>query len=330
MSWLSSCTYIQTEQDAVNEIYNDGTVLVAAAGNASCNSSYAQIFPASYKNVIAVSGVGHYNNIGTSVTTNVKDVHYSNYAILENRLQNNEDVDIVALAYDMEGLPYGSCDTCIGRVYIGTSLASPIVSGTLSLLFSSNNCLSPIETETILKLTAVNIDQIPLNQPFAGLLGAGRVDAGKANKMAWQMNSLNGGEVLIENKHFNRWDFTLLNSPESIKIQNESFTQNASVNFKAKKSITLDINTVLEPGLGKSHYLYVDNTNTCYNFDPNSTKHNDISKNLTKSNSSSNLIEQTSEDVSIYPIPAKDNIFITLKAIFIQQKLKYLMEIIDW
>ncbi|MFP3835991.1 hypothetical protein, partial [Chryseobacterium sp. SIMBA_028] len=84
---------------------------------------------------------------------------------------------------------------------------SPIVSGALSLLFSSNTCLSPIEAETILKLTAANIDQIPQNQIFTGLLGAGRLDAGKANKMAWQMNSSNGGEVLIENKKFNRWNF---------------------------------------------------------------------------------------------------------------------------
>ncbi|MDN4011754.1 S8 family serine peptidase [Chryseobacterium gambrini] len=308
MSWLSTCSFTQTEQDAVNEIYNNGTVLVAAAGNSSCGNTYAQVFPASYQNVIAVSGVGHYNDIGASVTTNVKDVHYSNYPILENKLQNNEDVDIVAPAYDIEGLPYSGCDTCLGRVWIGTSLASPIISGTLSLLFSSNNCLSPIEAETILKLTAANIDQIPQNQIFTGLLGAGRVDAGKANKMAWQMNSSNGGEVLIENKKFNRWNFELTNSPESIRIQNESFTQNANVKFKAKKSIILDTNTVLEPGNGKSHYFYIENQNTCFNFNPNQNKSLDTGK-IAK-NSSSKIVEIKNEDITLYPIPAIDNLFI--------------------
>lgn len=316
MSWLSSCSFIQTEQDAINEIYNNGTVLVAAAGNSSCGNTYAKVFPASYQNVIAVSGVGHYNDIGGPITTNVKDVHYSNYAILQNSLQNNEDVDIVAPSYDMEGLPYGSCDTCIGRVWIGTSLASPIISGTLSLLFSSNNCLSPIEAETILKLTAANIDKIPLNQPFEGLLGAGRVDAGKANKMAWQMNSSNGGELLIENKKFNRWNFELLNSAESIKITNQSFTQNANVVFKAKKRITLDVNTVLEPGIGKSHYLYVDNTDTCSNFLPTSRKSIDMHKNVVK-----NISELVNEDISIYPIPAKNKIFIKSKKDLMKSKI---------
>ncbi|MFP3590625.1 S8 family serine peptidase [Chryseobacterium sp. SIMBA_038] len=314
MSWLSSCSFLQAEQDAINEIYNNGTVLVAAAGNSSCGNSYAKVFPASYQNVIAVSGVGHYNDIGTSVTINVKDVHYANYAILENKLQNNEDVDIVAPAYDIEGLPYSGCDTCLGRVWIGTSLASPIVSGALSLLFSSNTCLSPIEAETILKLTAANIDQIPQNQIFTGLLGAGRLDAGKANKMAWQMNSSNGGEVLIENKKFNRWNFELVNAPEYIKIQNESFTENSNINFKARKGITLGVNTVLEPGTGKSHYFYVDNTNTCSTFDPQViNKTSNQVKDLAKNINSSKYSEAMDEEISIYPIPAKDNLFIKTK-----------------
>lgn len=34
------------------------------------------------------------------------------------------------------GMPYNHCDTCIGMVWSGTSLATPIVSGTVALLFS--------------------------------------------------------------------------------------------------------------------------------------------------------------------------------------------------
>ncbi|TZF99666.1 S8 family serine peptidase (plasmid) [Chryseobacterium panacisoli] len=309
MSWLSSCSFLQSEQDAINEIYSNGTVLVAAAGNASCGSTYAQVFPASYKNVIAVSGVGHLNDLNSATTTNVKDVHYTNYAIQLNRLQNNEDVDIVAPAYDMLGLPYPDCDDCLGMAWIGTSLAAPLVSGTLSLLFSSNNCLSPVEAETILKLTSANIDHLPPNQIFAGLLGAGRLDAGKANKMAWQMNSQNGGEIIIEDKKFNRWDFELLNAPEFIRIRNESFTQNANVNFKAKKGITLDTDTFLEPGPGKSHFLYVENTNICSAFAPSVSK-SDNDKVSKKNNEISKTSPSANNDISVYPIPAKDVLFI--------------------
>ncbi|WPO92143.1 S8 family serine peptidase [Chryseobacterium sp. HR92] len=308
MSWLSTCSFSQTEQDAVNEIYNNGTILVAAAGNGSCGSTYAQVFPASYKNVIAVSGVGHLNDLNSANTTNVKDIHYFNYATQVNGTQNNEDVDVVAPSYEMFGLPYPECDECLGKVWTGTSLAAPLVSGTLSLLFSSNSCLSPAEAETIIKLTSANIDHLPPNQTFAGLLGAGRLDAGKANKMAWQMNPQNGGEIIIENKKFYRWNFELLNAPEFIKIQNESFTQNANVNFKAKKGITLDAGTYLEPGTGKSHFLHVENTNTCFTFSPVSKSASD--KALKKNNETSKISPSVNNDINVYPIPAKDILFI--------------------
>ncbi|WP_312766449.1 S8 family serine peptidase [Epilithonimonas sp.] len=301
MSWLNSCSFIQTDQNAINEIYANGTVLVAAAGNSSCGSSYAKVFPASYDNVIAVSGVGHYREIGGPITTNVKDVHYGNYAILENRLQNNEDVDIVAPAFDMDGLPYSGCDTCLYKAWVGTSLASPLVAGAVSLLFSSNGCLSPLEIETILKLTSANIDQLAPNQIFAGLLGAGRLDAGKANKMAWQMNPANGGEILIENKNFTRWNFELLNSAEYIKIHNESFTGTSNVNFKAKKGITLATNTLLQPGTGKNHYLYVENIDTCSDFNKSNNLENKAERKVTN-------IQLPKSNIKLYPNPSKDYI----------------------
>lgn len=301
MSWYSSCSFLQPEQDAVNEIYANGTVLVAAAGNSTCGSTYAKVYPASYENVIAVSGVGHYRDIGDSNTTNVKDVHYQNYALSINRLQNNEDVDLVAPAYVIFGLASATGDTHLSVGFIGTSMAAPIVSGSLALIFSSNNCLSPIEAETILKLTSANIDQLPPNQPFAGLLGAGRLDAGKANKMAWHMNPINGGEVLIEGKSFNRWNFELISSPESIKIQNQSFTDSSNIIFRAKKAITLDVNTLLKPGTGKSHLLYAENTDTCSNFNKS------YNPSGGKKGKTSDAAIKTSS-LKLYPNPSKDYI----------------------
>lgn len=307
MSWLSSCSFLQTEQDAVNELYQNGTVLVAAAGNVSCGSSYAKVYPASYKNVIAVSGVGHLNELNSPITINVKDVHYANYATQQNNTQNNEDVDIVAPSYDMDGLPYSGCDECLGRVWTGTSLAAPIVSGAVSLLLSSNNCLTPAEVETIIKLTAANIDHIPPNQVFAGLLGAGRLDAGKANKIAWQTNASNGGEIIIENKKFNRWDFQLLNSPEYIKIRNEEFTGNSNIMFRAKKGITLGVNTLLTPNSGKSHYFFVENLNTCSRTN-NTENPQSFGRKYDEKSSNSRY-----QSVRILPNPASDYVRILTK-----------------
>ncbi|WP_379968889.1 S8 family serine peptidase [Epilithonimonas sp. UC225_85] len=300
MSWAESCSSIPQSQTAINEIYNNGTVLVAAAGNGSypCGSPSYKVYPAAYDNVISVSGVGHLNEINSGITTNVKDVHYYNYATQEESFSHYDAVDIVAPACNIIPMPRSDCDECFTQAFVGTSIAAPIVSGALSLLFASNNCLSPLEAETILKLTSADIDQIPLNQAFAGLLGAGRLDAGKANKMAWQMNPANGGEVLIENKNFNRWNFELVNSPEHIKIQNESFTGSSNINFKAKKGIKLETNTLLEPGTGKSHSFYISNTDTCSSFNETGFP---LTNQLKKKNT---LLDSTS--ISVYPNPFTD------------------------
>lgn len=305
MSWLSSCSPLSYEQDAINEIYNQGTVLVAAAGNnTTCGNSYSYVYPASYENVISVSGVGHLNDINSGITTNVKDVHYYDYSIQKNNTQNNDAVDIVAPSYDMLGMPYNHCDTCIGMVWSGTSLATPIVSGTVALLFSSNNSLNPLEIESIIKLSSANIEQLTPNAPFKGLLGAGRIDAGKANKIAWQMNSNNGGEIALSNKNFNRWHFELINSPEKIRIFNESFTENSDITFKAKKYILLESNVLLSPGTGKKDYLYINNNNTCY-----TPIINNIGAKMTNTN---NEIFENNNLIDIYPNPVSDLLYIKI------------------
>jgi hypothetical protein len=66
----------------------------------------------------------------------------------------------------------------------GTSFASPIVAGTIALMFSANPCLSSDNVRDIIKSTAFNIDNIPENSQYIGLLGAGRIDAYKAVKAA--------------------------------------------------------------------------------------------------------------------------------------------------
>ncbi|MCQ4140234.1 T9SS type A sorting domain-containing protein [Chryseobacterium sp. EO14] len=65
----------------------------------------------------------------------------------------------------------------------------------------------------------------------------------------------------------------------------------------------------MEPGNGKSHYFYIEDTNTCFNFNPNQNKSANSGANVSKNNSSS-IIEIKNEDITLYPIPAKDNLFI--------------------
>jgi len=161
LSWSSGCNYNQYIQDAINEVYENGTFIVAAAGNGStCGGPEALVYPAAFDNVFAVSSVGendsHENPNGSSTH------------------QHNSSVDIMAPGYDvpLSAAPgwylYGS----------GTSYASPIVAGTVGLMISVNPDITNEEIETILSQTAFNIDEV--NPDYIGKMGSGRLSAGNA------------------------------------------------------------------------------------------------------------------------------------------------------
>lgn len=183
------------DEDLYNEVYEKGAVVIAGAGNndeSQCaRNSYH--FPASYPHNISVTSVG--SNVARDTATvgdaSIMDEHdrvrYSNPppAVVEaNGHSHNRLVDICAPGYTVHGLDYDPNDP--SKRYrpnvAGTSLATPLVSGTVGLMLSTPNkeCLSPYQIEYILKVTAEDdIYNIPANQAYANpkVLGAGRLDA---------------------------------------------------------------------------------------------------------------------------------------------------------
>jgi subtilisin family serine protease len=177
MSWAAGCYNSSYVQAIVDEVYNNGTILVAAAGNGStCNGAStglpygtALVYPAAHDNVIAVSSVGPWDNhedvIGDPLSTH----------------QHNSSVDLTAPGYDVAltvapgWYLYGS----------GTSFAAPYVTGTIGLMLSVNPCLTPQDVQEILSDTAVNIDA--QNPNYIGQLGAGRLDASEAVRIAEEL-----------------------------------------------------------------------------------------------------------------------------------------------
>jgi len=58
LSWFSGCSYSQFEQDVIDEVYANGTFIVAAAGNGTtCGDPNATAFPASYNHVFSVTSI---------------------------------------------------------------------------------------------------------------------------------------------------------------------------------------------------------------------------------------------------------------------------------
>jgi subtilisin family serine protease len=156
--------YTQTEQNAVNYAYEHGCVLVGAAGNDNWETP---LYPAYYTNVIAVAATG----------TNDAKAHYSNYGTW---------VDVSAPGGDNPPDPYGMILSTYwvsgyADLYAwaqGTSMATPLVAGAVSLIRARNPDWSPYLVRQALENSCDNIDS--LNPGYEGKLGKGRINVYKA------------------------------------------------------------------------------------------------------------------------------------------------------
>ena len=156
MSW-GSCNNLhlssQYGQAIMDQVYNSGVVLVAAAGNGSWSCSSlgpsGNHYPASLNHVISVTGVGHQYDIGTPNVPEEqwKDVFLSTLPPFYTTYNVNVDIsaperNILTAATYVNGVTMYKYDR-------GTSFSAPIVTGTIGLMFGANTCLFPDEVESI-------------------------------------------------------------------------------------------------------------------------------------------------------------------------------------
>ncbi len=173
LSWTSGCEFNIYQQMAIDEAYNNGSFIVAAAGNGStCGGPDSLVFPSAYDNVFSVTSIGKFDN------------HESSIGDPNSTHQHNATVDLTAPGYDVWISP--SQNWVLESS--GTSYASPFVSGTVALMLAVNPCLSNENIEYILKVTSVNIDT--LNPAYVGLIGEGRLNAAAAVEMAYGFNAI--------------------------------------------------------------------------------------------------------------------------------------------
>jgi subtilisin family serine protease len=143
-----------TAQNLINWAYNQGSIVVAAAGNddididAAGNAQY----PAMYTNVVCVAA---------SNTSDQKS-SFSNYGT---------SIDVTAPGSSiLSTVPFGNYTNMSG-----TSMASPIVSGLLGLMKSAAPGLPLQDYITCLQSSCDNIDGN--NPSYSGELGSGRINA---------------------------------------------------------------------------------------------------------------------------------------------------------
>ncbi len=165
-------------QTAVNNVNGQGAVLVVAAGNSNANVS--GFTPANCNGVIAVAAT---DRTGSRA-------YYSNYGSL---------VKISAPGGSMSssGDPNGILSTLntgtqgpVSDTYVyyqGTSMATPHVTGVVSLMFSVNPSLTPAQVLSILQSTARNFPSG--SNCTTTTCGAGIVNAAAAVSAAQALNS---------------------------------------------------------------------------------------------------------------------------------------------
>lgn len=280
-SW-GSTSYYDTAQEAINELRDNGTVIVSVPHNEAFSKTKGlkPRYPGAYEHVINVGSIQHrydrpQDNIqksekgkyfaasvkyhlartGGFSNDDPKNGTYNLYTSSSNNLDSS--VDIVAPGNFI--FKYGDFEkdgTIDYNPFAATSPAAPLVTGTIGLMFSLNPELSVDEVNSIIKLTATNIDHITANAPFAGMYGAGSLHTGRAVKFVHDMLEQDAYAVL-ENQRFSRWNF-ILYAPKRLKIRNLTFERDAVVHFNATDEILIQEETVFLPSQNGSILLTVD------------------------------------------------------------------------
>ncbi|MCX7955098.1 MAG: S8 family peptidase [Bacteroidales bacterium] len=156
-SW-GSTTPSKFAKDIINYVtYNKKCLIISAAGN-NGNTYNSIYYPAAYDEVVCVAATNQYN----------QKWHKSCYG---------KHIDVCAPGENVyTTLPQNS----YGSGW-GTSFASPIVAGQAALIYGYyNKKLHPLQIKAIIENSATNIDTIPANQMYAGMLGKGLINVKKS------------------------------------------------------------------------------------------------------------------------------------------------------
>jgi hypothetical protein len=188
-SWLISTIPALEDEMVANQVYENGSVQVYAAGDgyAKLPNSWQYTYPASYHNVLSITAVGAIYDTAGGHFYDLKDWHEQTWTNIPHNdtlttMTHNDMVDLCAPGYDVDAVfDYDPSSSNTNFMQCGnttgTSESAPYVAGTIGLMLSVNRMLSPYQIECILKNTALDIYNVGTNYRYLGRLGKGRLRA---------------------------------------------------------------------------------------------------------------------------------------------------------
>ncbi|MDG1332825.1 MAG: FG-GAP-like repeat-containing protein [Crocinitomicaceae bacterium] len=184
ISMTSGCNFSAIEQLFYDKVAEKGVIIVAAAGNGTvgaanhglvgggcftgsfdniaCNANYTgnsngYLYPASYDNVISVTGNSNLNdNILWGNTGYDCDIIPGNDTFYDRLLTVNDRVDVIS----------SSSAAVYGAEFGTTSFCAPIVTGAIGLMLSVNPNLDIDECIDIFNLTGVDVSSVGTNSNY--------------------------------------------------------------------------------------------------------------------------------------------------------------------
>ncbi len=242
ISWGYCGTVAPDDALIVKEILDNGTIVVASAGNGTypCNNGPLLPFsPVVDSRIICVTSTGvddkHYNSSGTNSHYPEVSICAPGYGVM----------GAVPTTY-ADGTPntwpyYGSMN--------GTSFATPIVAGVCALMKSINPCLTPQLAKSIIQSTA---DPVVDASSYPNMVGAGRINAFNAVKLAGTKSITGsiGGT-------------TTYSAGYVASLSNAAVQSNSNITVKARKEIIA--NGTTEIPIGSTIYFNIDSNavNSC-------------------------------------------------------------------
>ena len=243
ISWYHRDNSISDEEKCeIKEILDNGTIIVAAAGNylesGQANKPFAPFSPLIDDRIICVT------------STDYQDKHqYFDSDGNEKTHAHYPSVTICAPGYNiMVAMPTINADGTENEwpyygFARGTSSAAPIVAGVCALMKSVNPKLTPKEAKKILMQTA---DPVADAAKFPNGVGAGRVNAYKAVKAAGTRNFTNS--TLSGNRN--------LSAGYGFNLKNAKIGTNSNIKLTARCEVNID--GTFEVPLGSEFTIEID------------------------------------------------------------------------